>query len=187
MQDEAPLAAGAKIHLENGCGKADGTPPLADLPWVREGAPHHRSGRSKDAGEYYFIGSCWLQDVSDCFDHEPSPFSADEGPSMRRPAFLLFQVVLQPIKALFPELAVLIDPASGLSERFGFEFAGAPLGFTATRNEASPLEDAKVFGYGGHTHFEWLSEFGDRGLAEGKSSEDGAPRRIGESRKGRTD
>jgi hypothetical protein len=89
------------------------------------------------------------------------------------------QVVFEAVEALFPELAVFVDPPGGFAEGVGFEFAGTPLGFTASGDEAGALEDAEVFRYGGHAHFEGLGQLGDGGFAEGEAREDGAPGGIG--------
>jgi hypothetical protein len=45
------------------------------------------------------------------------------------------EVVFEAVKALFPELAVFVDPSGSLAERIGFEFAGTPLGFATAGDE----------------------------------------------------
>src|SRR5262245_1305360 len=50
------------------------------------------------------------------------------------------QVVLEPVQALFPEAAVVLDPVRHLAQRAGLQPAGPPLGLAAARDEPRLLQ-----------------------------------------------
>src|SRR5712671_1549908 len=56
------------------------------------------------------------------------------------------QVILQAIEALFPEMAIMLEPVGGILQRTGFEPAGPPLRLAATRNKARVLEHLEMLG-----------------------------------------
>jgi hypothetical protein len=101
------------------------------------------------------------------------------------PLWLKFaEVVLQPVKALFPEPAVLLYKIGDLVQRFRLQSAGPPLRLAAARDQAGALQHLEVFGNGGSGHFEWRGELRDRCLARGETCKDRAASRVGECGEG---
>src|SRR6185437_4095630 len=88
-------------------------------------------------------------------------------------ALQLFQVVLQPVEALFPEDAIVFQPIGGIFQRACFEPARSPLRLAAARDQAGMFEDLEVFRDGGEAHVERFGEFGDRGFTGGEPCQDG--------------
>jgi hypothetical protein len=94
--------------------------------------------------------------------------------------FHLLQVLVEPIEALLPQIPVARRPVGHFLERRRLDAAGPPLGFPPARDQARALEHAQMLGYRGQAHVKGLGQFGNRAFAEGKSGENGAPRRVGE-------
>src|SRR5687768_11772404 len=76
--------------------------------------------------------------------------------------FELLQIGLEAIEPLFPDRAIALRPFGHFFQRCRFEPAGPPLRLAPPDDQSSPLEDAQVFGDGGHAHLERLGQFGDR-------------------------
>ena len=94
------------------------------------------------------------------------------------PPLHLFQVLIESIEALLPEPPITLDPFGDLFEPIGFETAGPPLRFAATRDEPRALQHPEVLGHGGKGHVERLRKLRDRCLALREPREDCAPRRV---------
>src|SRR5260221_4140293 len=62
------------------------------------------------------------------------------------------QVIVQTIKAFFPEKAVVFHPGGDLFKRPCPETAGTPLRVPAARNQPGAFQDLEVFGDGGAGH-----------------------------------
>src|SRR5215216_2540208 len=80
----------------------------------------------------------------------------------------LLEVIVEALEALFPELAVDLDPVADLLRRREFELAGPVLFLPRARDEAGALQDLEVFRDGGEREVERLGQFIDRGLAHGE-------------------
>jgi hypothetical protein len=92
------------------------------------------------------------------------------------------QVLVQSVEGLFPERAMLRDPVGGGGERFRIEATAVDASFASALQETGVFENSQVFRDGGQRHIEGLREVGDAGFSKREASEDGAPRRVGESR-----
>ena len=94
------------------------------------------------------------------------------------------ELIEQRVEALevgFPDAAVLLEPFGGVSDRLGFEAAGASLGVATSRDEAGTLEDFEVLRDGGLGHGKGFDQLVDGGIAGGEAGEDSAASGIGES------
>lgn len=100
--------------------------------------------------------------------------------------FLLkfFQVVLEAVKALFPEDAVVFQPVHGLLHRLGLDAAGAPLGVASAADELGAFQHLQVLGDGGKAHAERGGQVVHRNLPlSSEARKDGPPGRIGQGGK----
>jgi hypothetical protein len=95
----------------------------------------------------------------------------------------LLQVVIQPIEALVPELAVPLHPIGDLVQRSRLQPARPPLCLSSLRDQPGSLQHLEVLGDGGQAQGEGLGQLVDRGLALGEPRQDRSPRGIGERRK----
>ena len=64
----------------------------------------------------------------------------------------LAQVLVQPVEALFPELAVALQPVGHVLERRGLQPARPPLGLAALGDQPGALEHLEVLGDGRQAH-----------------------------------
>src|SRR5207249_7688434 len=94
--------------------------------------------------------------------------------------FQLVQIILQAVKALLPEAAVVLQPVGGVFERPCPEPAGPPLCLATARDQTGALEHLEVLRDGGKAHLERAGQLRDRSLARGEARKDCAPRGIGE-------
>src|SRR6516162_3166472 len=95
------------------------------------------------------------------------------------PALQFAEILVEAIKTVVPEAAVVLEPLGSVLEWPRLDPAGPPLRFAATRDQPGPFQHLQVLGDGGKTHRKRLGEFADRGLARGQPCQDSAPRRIG--------
>src|SRR5438045_9684779 len=68
------------------------------------------------------------------------------------------QMIFQPIEALFPEPAVVLQPVGGILERVRGEPAGPPLRLATARDEPGALQHLEVLGDRRKAHRERLGE-----------------------------
>src|SRR5829696_439087 len=101
------------------------------------------------------------------------------------PGLNFLQISVEPIEALFPKPAVVLDPVRRVFQRARLQPRRAPLRFAAARNQAGALQYLQVLRHGGSADVERLCQFGDGSFAQGEPCEDGAPRRVGEGRERR--
>src|SRR5262249_17508278 len=80
-------------------------------------------------------------------------------------ALQLLQVVLEPVEALFPEHAVVLQPVGCALQRARLEPAGAPLRLAPAGDEPGALQHLQVLGDRRQAHRERLGEFRNRSLA----------------------
>src|SRR5262245_51816842 len=92
----------------------------------------------------------------------------------------LLQIFLQPVEALFPEMAVVLEPIGRFLERHGIETAGSPLGLAAADDQAGAFQHLQVLGDRRAGYVEGLCQFGNRSRSERQPSENGPAGRIGE-------
>lgn len=95
-----------------------------------------------------------------------------------------FEIFRQGVELVFPEHAVLRDPASGILHGLGREAAAVNAAVDFAFEESGGLQDAQVFRNGREGDVERRGQFGDGGLAEGQARKNGAARRIGKRAKG---
>src|SRR3981081_4162435 len=96
--------------------------------------------------------------------------------------FLLLQfaqVVIDAIEALFPLVAVALDPVGDVLQPLGVQLARAPLRLPPLRHQPSPLQHLQVLRHSRKTQLEWLSQFHDRRLTDAQPLQDRAPGGIG--------
>src|SRR5262245_39148574 len=96
----------------------------------------------------------------------------------------LVQVAVEAIESFVPKATVAFEPVVDLLEGAWLDAARPPLRLAAPHDEVGALQHLEMLGDGRQAHVEWLGELGDRGLTECEPRQDGAPRRIGERRKG---
>ena len=72
---------------------------------------------------------------------------------------------VETLEAAFPELTIAFQPFVGFGEWLGVEAARTALRGAAARYQSGALQDFEMFGDGGHTHLEWLSQVRNRRLA----------------------
>src|SRR4051812_14773942 len=77
----------------------------------------------------------------------------------------LLEVVVEAIKTVFPEPAVVLDPVGDIFKRLGFQPAGSPLRPPAARDQAGALEDFQVLGDSGEGHVKGFGQLVDRSLS----------------------
>src|SRR5579863_1836108 len=99
-------------------------------------------------------------------------------------ALQLLQVVLEPIEALLPEDAILLQPVCRMLERMRFEPPWAELRITTATDQPSALEHFQVLRHGGEAHVERPGQLVDRSFAGNEAREDGAARGIRECGEG---
>jgi hypothetical protein len=99
-------------------------------------------------------------------------------------SWILGKIAIEGGKLVFPEHAVLRDPLFGGFQRLGRELALADASGLFLGDEAGALEDAEVLHDCRQRHAVGPGEFGDGGLAEHKSGEDGAAGGIGKGTEG---
>src|SRR5262245_35381605 len=75
-----------------------------------------------------------------------------------------FQMSIEAIEAVLPEMAIGFDPLRHLLQRLRLQAAGTRLGRATPRNEASPLQHFQVLRDRRLRHVEGLSQLVDRGL-----------------------
>jgi hypothetical protein len=95
---------------------------------------------------------------------------------------MIGQVFVEPVEALFPEVAVLRDPVRGRAERFRIEPAVMNTPFASPLEEPGFFENSHVPRNGGKRDVERLREIGHADLAERQAGEDGPSRGIGQRR-----
>src|SRR4029077_17377332 len=93
-----------------------------------------------------------------------------------------FEVLVQPVVARIPEVAVLLRELGDLLERSGIERARPPLRLPPALNEPGALEHAKVLRDSRPAHGERLGQLLDRRLPPSQPAQDRAPGGIGQSR-----
>src|SRR5262245_14908137 len=94
----------------------------------------------------------------------------------------LAQVIVQAIETFLPEAAIGLEPRIDALEGVGLDAAGPPLRLAAARDEARTLQHLEMLGDGRKAHLERLRHLGHGRLAQHEPRQDGATRRIGESR-----
>src|SRR5262249_27634993 len=67
-------------------------------------------------------------------------------------SFDVLQIVVQPIEALVPEAAIVLQPVARFLEGTGAEPAGAPLCLATPHDQAGALQHLQVLGHGGPAH-----------------------------------
>src|SRR5712691_6401489 len=96
----------------------------------------------------------------------------------------LVQVLVQPVVALLPELAVALDPLVGLLQRPGLEPGGPPLPLPPPRDQPRPLQHLQVLRDRRQAHLERFRQLGDGGLPRRQPREDRPSRGIREGPEG---
>jgi hypothetical protein len=95
-----------------------------------------------------------------------------------------FQKFGQGVELVFPEGAVMFDPAGGVFHRLGIEAAAMNASVDFATEQSGRFEDAKMLGDGRQRNVEWGGQFRDGGFALGKTRENGAASGVGESAEG---
>src|SRR5258706_15439318 len=100
--------------------------------------------------------------------------------------FLLFlqfaQIIVQTVKAFFPEKAVVFHPGGDFLERLRSEPAGAPLRMPSAGDQLRALEHLEMLADGGPAHVKRPGEFLDRPLAVRPAGQKWPPGGIGAGR-----
>src|SRR4051812_23612469 len=94
----------------------------------------------------------------------------------------LFQVIIEPVEALFPELPVELDPRGGVLQRPRLQPARPPLRFAAAGDEPRALEHLQVLGNRRQGHVERLGQLVHRRLPPRQPPENRPPSRVGKGR-----
>src|SRR5450755_2446213 len=71
------------------------------------------------------------------------------------------EIVVEPVQALVPQAAIVLQPTVNAAKRLGFDLAGPPLRLPAARDETSMLENLQMLGNRRKAHVERLGELGD--------------------------
>src|SRR6516164_6174181 len=100
------------------------------------------------------------------------------------PALKFAKIRVETIKAVVPEMAVVLEPLGGVLEWPRLEPAGPPLRSAAARDQPGALQHLQMLGDGGKAHRKGLGELADSGLARGETRQDRATCRIGKGRVG---
>src|SRR6188472_2226574 len=90
----------------------------------------------------------------------------------------------EPIEALVPEAAVLLEPAGSLAERLALDRRGPQLPVLRARDQPGLLEDLQVLGDGLKADRERLGEFIHGRVALFEAGKDRPPRGVRERREG---
>src|SRR3990172_7839052 len=104
----------------------------------------------------------------------------------RRPQLQFAQVIVQPIEAFFPELAVAFHPVRHLLQRRGRQPARPPLRVTASLDQSRPLQHLQMLRYRRHAHLERRRQLGHRRLTVHQPRQNRPSRRISQRRERRT-
>src|SRR3989337_1539539 len=104
----------------------------------------------------------------------------------RRPQLQFAQVIVQPIEAFFPELAVAFPPVRHLLQRRGRKPARPPLRVTASLDQSRPLQHLQMLRYRRHAHLERRRQLGHRRLTVHQPRQNRPSRRISQRRERRT-
>src|SRR6266850_2935339 len=81
------------------------------------------------------------------------------------PILYVVQVVVQTVKALRPEMPVVLRPIGNVLERTCLEPAGPPLCLVSTCDQPRARQHLKVLGDGRHADLEWFGQLRDRGFS----------------------
>src|SRR5579859_365098 len=71
------------------------------------------------------------------------------------------QIVVEPVEALLPELAIVLHPLMHFLEGGGLQPARTPLRFASVGDQPGALQHFQVLGDGRHAHVERLGQFCD--------------------------
>src|SRR6516164_2580101 len=77
------------------------------------------------------------------------------------------EILVEAIKAVVPEAAIMIEPLGSVPERPCFEPARPPLCLAASRDQPGAFQHLQVLGDGGKAHRKGFGELADRGLTRG--------------------
>src|SRR6516165_11597849 len=83
------------------------------------------------------------------------------------PALQFAEILVEAIKAVVPETAVVLEPLGGVLERPRLEPAGPPLRLAAACDQPGAFQHLQVLRDGRKAHRKGLRELADRGLASG--------------------
>src|SRR5260370_35762375 len=78
----------------------------------------------------------------------------------------LFYVLVQSVKALFPDLPVAFGPIGHFFQGTGLDSTPAPLRVPPLRDQSRPLQYTKVLRDGGPTHFKRLGAVTNRAFSQ---------------------
>src|SRR5919198_1307805 len=95
-------------------------------------------------------------------------------------AFEFLEIRVQPLEALLPEAAVVLEPARGGGGGVGLEPAARRAALSGTPHQARPLQHAQVLGNGRPGDREGLGQVADGAVAVGEPGQDGAARGVAE-------
>src|SRR5688572_1188200 len=97
----------------------------------------------------------------------------------------LEEIVLEPIEAVLPQAAVVLEPVVRVPERAWLEAARAPLCGAPARDETGALQHLEMLGDGGEADVEGLRQLRHRRLPQRQPRQDRPPGRVGQRRKRR--
>src|SRR5438445_13333362 len=97
-----------------------------------------------------------------------------------RPVRAAPQQIFHAIETVFPQLAVVVEPAVDVAQRLELDTAEMFLGCPAAGHEARLFQYADMLGDSANGEREGLRQFGDRGFAVEQPGEDCPSRRVGE-------
>jgi len=86
----------------------------------------------------------------------------------------LLYVFCQSIEPFFPDLPIAVCPVGDFFQGTTLDPAAAPLCVPPLGDQAGVFQHTKVFGDGGHAHFEGLGEFADGAFAQKQTGKDGS-------------
>jgi hypothetical protein len=95
-----------------------------------------------------------------------------------------FEIFRQGVELVFPEHAVLLDPAGGILHGLGSEAAAVNATVDFAMEKSGRLQNAEVLRHGGEGDVKRLGQFGDGGFAEGQAGENRAAGGIRERAEG---
>jgi len=87
----------------------------------------------------------------------------------------LRQIIVEPVHALLPELAVLFEPFGRLLQGGGFQMARTPLSFSTPFDQPRAFQHFQVLGYRRRRYCERLGELFDCRFSQYQSSKNCAP------------
>src|SRR4029450_12296492 len=95
----------------------------------------------------------------------------------------LTQKTIEALEVRCPDRTISLEPGVCLGKRLPFEASGPPLSILTNCDQSRSLQDLQVFGNRGRTDHNRSPELRPRRFASCETSQNGAPRRIGEREK----